>query len=294
MLVRGVPLEHHQRLIVEDEIGSFVEGGEDAEGLVELEGEAAGLDVAAGRALAQRYQPQHRPRQRVADPGDGADSAAADKAVEHLRVDADHEGEVGITRGDEAGGVAQRFGATKLFEADEVLMVPSQVGEQLGAGLEAVVGAVVDHGGEIAAGREHLREVGFLGRRRAAAREKARDHHQAHGPDLAGVGRMGSSGPRALGTGADDDRHACLDEEPDAGLPLLVGQQRPVSHRAAVDDRAHPRGDESLRGAHELLVVERAIGPAGGHECRHATAEDVGTLKHVDSPRRSICPRRGA
>ena len=211
--------------------------------------------------------------------------------MEHLRVDADHEGEVGITRGDEAGGVAQRLGATKLLEADEVLVAPSQVCKQLGAGLEAVVRAVVDHGGEIAAGREHLREVGFLRRRRAAARQKPGDDHQAHGPDLAGVGRMGSSGPRALGTGADDDRHTRLDEEPDAGLPLLVGEQRPVPHRAAVDDRAHPCGDEPLRGAHELLVVERAVGPAGGHERRHATAEDVGALKHVDSPRRSSRPR---
>ena len=214
--------------------------------------------------------------------------------MEDLRVDANHEGEVRIARGDEAGGVAQRLGAAKLLEPDEVLVTPSQVGKEIGSGLEAVVGAVVDHRGEIAAGREHLGEVGLLGCRGAPAREEAGDDHQPHGPDLAGVGCMGGSDPRVLGTGADDDRHPRLDEEADARLPVLVGEQRPVAHRAAVDDRAHPLGDEPLRGAHELLVVERAVGPAGGHQRRHAAAEDVGTVSHVDSPRGSSRPRRWA
>ena len=294
MLVGGVPLEHHQRLVVEDEIGPFVEGGEDAEGLVELQREAARLDVTGGRAPAQRHQPQHRPGEGVADPGDRADGAAADEAVEDLRVDAHHEGEVRITRGDELGGVAQRLGAAKLLESDEVLVVPSQLSKEISAGLEAVVGAVVDHRGEIAAGRKHLFKVGFLSCSGAPAREEAGNDHQPHGPHLAGVGCMAGSDPRVLGTGADDDRHPRLDEEADARLPLLVGEQRPVAHRAAVDDRAHPLGDEPQRGADELLVVEGAIGPAGGHKRRHAAAEDFGTVSHVDSPQGSSRPRRWA
>ncbi len=289
-----MPLEHHQRLVVEDEIGPLVEGGEDAEGLVELQGEAAGLDVTGGRAPAQRHQPQHRPGQGVADPSDRADGAAADKAVEDLRVDAHHEGEVGIARGDEAGGVAQRLGAAKLLESDEVLVVSSQVSKEIGAGLEAVVGAVVDHRGEIAAGRKHLFKVGLLSCSGAATREEAGDDHQPHRPHLAGMGSMAGSEPRVLGTGADDDRDPRLDKEADAGLPVLVGEQRPVAHRAAVDDRAHPLGHEPLRGADELLVVEGAVGPAGGHQRRHAAAEDIGTVSHVDSPRGSSRPRRWA
>jgi hypothetical protein len=173
-------------------------------------------------------------------------------------------------------------------------VVPSQVGKEIGAGLEAVVGAVVDHRGEIAAGREDFLEVGFLCRRGTPAREEPGDDHQPHRPDRAGVGCMGGSSPRVLGTGADDDRHSRFDEEADAGLPVLVAEQRPVAHRAAVDDRAHPLGDEPLRGAHELLVVEGAVGPARGHQRGHAAAEDIGTVSHIDSPRRSSRPCRWA
>ena len=62
---------------------------------------------------------------------------------------------------------------------------------------------------------------------------------------------------------ADDDRNARRDQLLDAGHALLVGQQRPVAHRAAIDDPRHAGIDELASFAGEGGEIRRAAGVQG-------------------------------
>ena len=78
-----------------------------------------------------------------------------------------------------------------------------------------------------------------LGGNRTATRQNARDDHQALGTGLFGVGSQRHRACRILRASADNDRNAGLDQALHAFHALLVGEQRPVTHGAAIDDGAH-------------------------------------------------------
>ena len=78
-------------------------------------------------------------------------------------VDADHQRDLVVAAGDVLGGIAQVVGAAELLEADEVPVLGAQREEQVGAGCEAVIGAVVDDGGQVGRGRQDRLEMRLLG-----------------------------------------------------------------------------------------------------------------------------------
>ena len=92
--------------------------------------------------------------------------------------------------GDVLGGVAAGSRAAELLEADEVRMLVAQREEQIGSGLEAVIGAVVDDRGQIGRGRKDRLEMARAGPPSRTARQHARDHHQPLRADLLGMGGM--------------------------------------------------------------------------------------------------------
>ena len=73
----------------------------------------------------------------------------------------------------------------------------------------------------------------------------------------------------------DDDREAGLDETLDALHALLVGQQRPVAHRAAIDDGRHAGRDQLPPLAHQRAEIGRPVGLAGRHQRRDRAGEYV-------------------
>jgi hypothetical protein len=60
-----------------------------------------------------------------------------------------------------------------------------------------------------------------------------------------------------------------------AFLTFGFGQQRPVTHRAAIDYGAHADIDQLATLGHQRIEVRFALGGARGHQGRHATGEDV-------------------
>ena len=98
--------------------------------------------------------------------------------------------------------------------------------------------------------------------------------------DFACAARLGGA-RRALRAGADDDGDARLHEALDALLALVVGQQRPVSHRAAINDAAHAGRDQALARADQRLEVGPARRSARRHQGRDGSLEDV--LAHARS-----------
>ncbi len=116
----GIALQRHEMLEIKHEVGPFVEARQDAERALEFERAPPRLRIARRGAFAERDEMQHFPRQHVADAGDGAARPAIDVAVEHLRVDADHQRDFRRSPGDVLGGVAQRLRAAEFLEADEV------------------------------------------------------------------------------------------------------------------------------------------------------------------------------
>lgn len=276
MGVFGVAFEDHEFLVVEDEVRSFVEGGEDVKGIVEFFAETGRDGIASGSRGAKFDKAEDLLRQGIADPGDGSDRTAVDKAVKDLRVDADHEGEIGIAARDVFGGVAERFGSAEFFETDEVGVILPEVKKEIGFRFKSVVGAVVDHCREISSGIENVGEVSALrGRRRSPGHDAGNDH-ETGGPDFTGVGGMSGGEARILCAGSDDDGDSAFDESGDARLPLGVRQERPVSHGAAVDDSTHAGFDETACGPDEGGKVRLPGGIAGSHESRDAALKDIG------------------
>ena len=110
--------------------------------------------------------------------------------------------------GDMLGRIAQRLGAAELLEADEMGKLAAQFEEQLGPGLEAVIGAVVDDRRQVDRGLEHAGEMAALGRRRRAARQHARDDHQPPRAVLLACAASAAALLGVLRARADDDRQA--------------------------------------------------------------------------------------
>jgi hypothetical protein len=64
--------------------------------------------------------------------------------MEDIGIDADHQQNIIISRGDVFGRIAQVIVTAELLEADKVREILAQVEEQIGARGKAVIGAVID------------------------------------------------------------------------------------------------------------------------------------------------------
>src|SRR6056297_2437348 len=123
MAVLAVALEHHQILVVEDKVGPLVESGEYLQSLIQLPSKSAGFRVAGRSPLAKVDQSQHLFGQCIANTSDCTDGAAADKSVEDLGIDTDHQSQLGVAAGDVLGRVGERLCTAEFFEAHEVGIV---------------------------------------------------------------------------------------------------------------------------------------------------------------------------
>src|SRR4029077_16189483 len=124
--------------------------------------------------------------------------------------------------GDVLSRVAQGFCTAELLEADEMRIVAPKLEEEIGAGFEPVMGAVVNDRGKVDGCFKNAGEMGALGGDGRAARQHARDDHQALGADGFGMGRKGGGAGRVLSTRADDNRYLRLDQTCNALHALLV------------------------------------------------------------------------
>jgi len=134
-----------------------------------------------------------------------------------------------------------------------------------------------------------------LGGRRRAPGKHPRDHHQPRRAHLSGVGGMGRGEPGVHRPGADDDGDPRRDEPSHTLLSLLVAEQRPLPHRAAVDDTGHAGGQQFARRGDHCIEIGRAGGIARSHQCRQAAAEGA----HRIAPKGSVqearrCDRHSA
>ena len=81
---------------------------------------------------------------------------------------------------------------------------------------------------------------------------------------------------------ADDDRQAGLRQTLDALHSLFDREQRPVAHRAAIDEPRHSGADKMFPHLHEGVEVRPPIGAAGRHEGRHGSGKDL--RRHLEAP----------
>ena len=102
------------------EVGAFIKGRQDLEGIVQLGGEASCFRVAGGAEGTELEQVQNLAGEAIADAGDRPHSSTTDIAVVDLGIDTDHEQDIVVGVGDVLGGVAQGIGAAKLLETDQV------------------------------------------------------------------------------------------------------------------------------------------------------------------------------
>ena len=274
--------QRHQALEIEHEVDALVENRERLKRALKLERKAARFGVALGGALTELDQTQHLARQHVADAGDGAAGAAIDKAVEHLGVDPDHERDVVRTPGNMLRGIAQRLRAAELLEADQMGKLFAQFEEQLGSCLEAVIRAIVDDRRQVDRRLEHASEMAALGRRGRAARKHARNDHEAPRALFLRVTRERRGLNGVLRACADDDREPSLRQTFDALHSLFDRKQRPVAHRAAIDQPRHSGADKMLSHLHESVEVGPPVGAAGRHERRDRSGKDL--RRHLGAP----------
>lgn len=202
--------------------------------------------------------------------------------MEDLGVDSGHEDEGVVDAGDVFSSVAQGFCAAEFLEADEGGEFFAKGEEEVGFGFEAVVGGIVNDGGEVATGFEDFAEVVDLGGGRGATGEDSGDDHEAIGPYFTGVGGVGGGDGGVLSSSAYDGGDAGIYKAADAFHALVIGKEGPVAHGSAVDDAAHALVDEALGGFDEGVVVDGAVLIARGHECGDTAFED-GAGGHVET-----------
>ena len=124
-------------------------------------------------------------------------------------------------------------------------MLGAQREEQVGLGLEAVVGAVVDHRRQVGRGFEDRPRSARAGRpARCRATGRAGSPSGPCAPTFcacaaSAAARCGFCAPVPTITGT-----PAFDQALDALLRCCVGEQRPVAHRAAIDDRRHAGRDQ--------------------------------------------------
>ena len=259
MFVGAVTFEDHEFFVIEHEIWAFVEGGEHGECFGEFEGVASCLGVTFCGRFAEFDEAEDLFRESVTNSGDGTSGPAVDKAVVDLSVDSSHEDDGFINAGDVFSGVAERVCSAEFFEADEGGEFFTQREEEVRFGLKPVVRRVVNDGGEISASGEDFGKVVDLSGRRFASREDARDDHEAVCADFACVSSMSGSDGGVLCSGADNGGDACRDEAANAFHALVVCEERPIAHGAAVDDTTHALIDEALASFDKGVIVDFSL-----------------------------------
>lgn len=200
-------------------------------------------------------------------------------------IDADHQGYFIITAGDVFSGITHIGRAAEFLEADEVLVFGAQREEQIGAGRETVIGAVVDDSRNFRSGRENGLEVSLLGGDDRTARQNARNNHQALGANLLGMDSVRYGRCRVDRASADDNRNAGLDQALHAFHALLVRQERPVAHRTAINNGGHAVGDQFLALADKRIEIRGAVLSARGHQGGDYAGKNAGRhyelLRHM-------------
>ena len=88
--------------------------------------------------------------------------------------------------------------------------------------------------------------------------------------------RKADGARRVLRARSDDHRNFRLNQMLDAFHTLLVAQQGPVAHRAAIDHCGHACADQPSCGGDQCGMVGGAIGPDRGHEGRDDAFENLG------------------
>jgi hypothetical protein len=92
-------------------------------------------------------------------------------------------------------------------------------------------------------------------------------------------GDLGILSPRS-----NHDRNPRLGQSRNAFLPLRVGQQWPVPHRSAVDDRSHPEIDKLLSFVDQRVKIGTTVLGARGHQRRDTTFEHISQSGHYQTP----------
>ena len=123
-------------------------------------------------------------------------------------IDANHQGDIIIGRGDEFTGIAGVGRAAKLFEADKIGVFGAQGVEKIGPGGKAVIRAVVDDRGHVGGSRKDRLEMRPLRCGRGAARQDTGNDHQPMRADLCRVPGDRHGSRSVDGAGADDHLHA--------------------------------------------------------------------------------------
>lgn len=280
VLVSRVAFEDHEFLVVEDEVGAFVEGGKNGESFGEFEGIPAGLRVAFGSGFAELDEAENFFRKCITDTGDGSGGTTVNEAVVDLGIDAGHQDERIVLARDVFGGVAERVGSTKFLEPDERREFLAKGEEKIGFGFETVVGRVVNDGGEFTSGFENFAEVMDLRCGRASTAQNAGNDHETIGTHFAGVGGVGRGDGGVLRAGAYHGGDASLDESLDSFHALLIGEEGPVAHGATINNSTHALCDEVFGGFDERVVVDGAVGIAGGHQGGNAAFKNGTIVGH--------------
>mgnify|MGYP006863237703 CR=1 FL=1 len=169
VLVSRVAFEDHEFLVVEDEVGAFVETREHLDRFFEFFGVALGAGITFCCALAKLDVAEGFDGKSISHSGYRTSGFAVDEAVVDLGVDANHKSEFWISTGDVFGSVGEGVSSAEFFEANEIGMFRSQLKEEVSLGFVAVVRAVINDGWEVCASGEDSGEVIALSSGRKAA-----------------------------------------------------------------------------------------------------------------------------
>jgi len=94
-----------------------------------------------------------------------------------LGIDSHHERQSRISTGDVLRRIGEGCRSAEFLEAHEIRVLTPQIKEEVRLGLEAIIRAVIDNGGEIAASLKDVRKVCTLGGRRSASGKHTRNDH---------------------------------------------------------------------------------------------------------------------
>ena len=150
VLILRMAFKHHQVLVIQNQVRTFVKTGKHGKRLVQLRREAVSLVIAVCCPFRQLNQPEDLARQRIAHPGNGSFCAAPDETMNDLCIDTHHQGQIIPAASDVFRCVGQGIRAAEFLEADEVGIFPLQVEKQFGPGFKSVIRAVINHGRHIA------------------------------------------------------------------------------------------------------------------------------------------------
>lgn len=94
------------------------------------------------------------------------------------------------------------------------------------------------------------------------------------------MGGVGGGDGGVLSSGADDGGDAGFDQAADSFHALVIGEERPVTHGATVDDSTHALIHEGLGGFDKGVVVDGALVITRGHEGGNTAFENGTVVGH--------------